>query len=76
MPGKVKAALLGAAVGGVIAVLVELLAVGLNDDETFFGSQQSWLILSIAVIAVAWTQIRAYDQKKGIYADRDDTKRP
>jgi hypothetical protein len=72
MPGKVKAALLGAAVGGVIAVVIELLAVGFNDEETFFGSQQSWIILGIAVVAVAWTQMRAYDQKTGIYANRED----
>lgn len=71
MPGKAKAALLGAAVGAVIAVVVELMAVMLN-DEPFFGTDQSWILLAVAVVAVAWVQVRAYDQKKGIYANRDD----
>lgn len=68
MPGKAKAALLGAVVGAIIVMFIELMAVFLN-DEAFFGSERSWLILAIAVVAFAWFQIRAYDQKKGIYAD-------
>ena len=71
MPGKAKAALLGAIVGGVIVMFIELMAVVIN-DETFFGSDRSWLILAIAVVAFAWVQVRAYDQKKGMYADRDE----
>lgn len=74
MPGKAKAALLGAIVGGVIAVLVELMAVAVN-DEPFFGSEQSWLILGVAVVAFAWAQMRAYDRKKGIYKDEPDDQR-
>lgn len=71
MPGKAKAALLGVLVGGIIVVLIELMAVVIN-DEVFFGSDRSWLILVVAVVAFSWVQIRAYDQKKGMYANRDD----
>lgn len=71
MPGKAKAALLGALVGGIIVVLIELMAVVIN-NEVFFGSDRSWLILVVAVVAFSWVQIRAYDQKKGMYANRDD----
>lgn len=71
MPGKTKAALLGAVVGAVVVAVIELLAV-IGSDETFFGTDRSWLILVIGVVAFAWFQVRAYDQKKGIYADRDD----
>ncbi|HEY4556610.1 MAG TPA: hypothetical protein VIG82_00295 [Enteractinococcus sp.] len=70
MPGKAKAALLGALFGGFVVVLVELMAVILN-DEAFFGTDRSWLLLGIGVIAFAWIQVRAYDQKKGMYADRE-----
>ena len=75
MPGKAKAALLGAVFGGVIVVFIELMAVVLN-DEAFFGSDRSWLILVIAVVAFAWVQVRAYDQKKGMYANRDEASDP
>lgn len=71
MPGKAKAALLGAVVGAVIVLFIEIMAVWLN-DEAFFGTERSWLILLIAVVVFAWFQVRAYDQKKGIYADRDE----
>lgn len=64
MPGKVKAALLGASIGAIIAVLIELIAVASN-DETFFGSEQSWIVLAVAVVAFTWTQLRAYDRKSG-----------
>lgn len=68
MPGKIKAALLGAIVGGVIAVVIEFVAVLVN-DERFFASEQSWLILGIAVVAFAWAQMRAFDRKTGIYKE-------
>ncbi|WP_022870905.1 hypothetical protein [Yaniella halotolerans] len=68
MPGKVKAALLGAAVGAVVVLIIELVAVFLN-DEAFFATERSWLILAVGIAAFAWFQVRAYDQKKGIYAD-------
>lgn len=71
MPGKLKAGLFGAIVGAVIVLFVELLAVTLN-DEVFFGSERSWLILAIAVVAFAWVQMRAFGQKKGMNADKDD----
>jgi len=71
MPGKAKAGLLGAVVGAVIVLVIELLAVALN-DEPFFGTERSWLILAVAVVAFAWVQMRAYDQKKGIWSDNDD----
>ncbi|GAA2042933.1 hypothetical protein GCM10009720_24570 [Yaniella flava] len=70
MPGKVKAAVLGAVVGVVIVVLIELMAVVLN-DEVFFGTDRSWITLAVAVVALMWVQMRAYDQKKGIWADKD-----
>lgn len=72
MPGKVKAAILGVVVGAVVVVFIELMAVVLN-DEAFFGTERSWLILAVAVVAFAWIQMRAYDRKIGIYADKDDT---
>lgn len=75
MPGKAKAALFGALIGAVIAVVIEAMAVAFN-NEAFFGSDQSWLILVIAVAVVAWSQIRAYDQKTGLYAERDDADDP
>src|SRR5699024_6211132 len=71
MPGRLKAGLLGAGLGAIIIVLVELLAVVVN-DEKFFGTQQSWIILAIAVIVCMWVQLRAYDQQKGRYASKDD----
>lgn len=71
MPGKVKAALLGAVVGAIVVLIIELIAVFLN-DEAFFATERSWLILLVGVVAFAWFQIRAYDQKKGIYADKDE----
>lgn len=71
MPGKAKAGLLGAVVGAAIVVVIELLAVVMN-DEPFFGTDRSWLILAIGVVAFAWVQMRAYDQKKGLWADKDD----
>lgn len=71
MPGKAKAGLLGAVIGAVIVLVIELLAMGLN-DEPFFGTERSWIILAIAVVAFAWVQMRAYDQKKGMWADKDD----
>lgn len=70
MPGKAKAALLGAVVGAVIVVFIELMAVALN-DEAFFGSERSWIILAVAVVAFMWVQMRAYDQKRGTWADKD-----
>lgn len=71
MPGRLKAGLLGAGIGAIIIVLVELLAVVLN-DEKFFGTQQSWVILAIGVIVCMWVQLRAYDKQKGSYANKDD----
>ncbi|HIW46241.1 MAG TPA: hypothetical protein H9884_04995 [Candidatus Yaniella excrementigallinarum] len=71
MPGRLKAGLLGAGLGAIIIVLVELLAVVVN-DEKFFGTQQSWIILAIGVIVCMWVQLRAYDQQKGRYASKDD----
>lgn len=71
MPGKVKAALFGALIGAVIAVVIEVMAVAFN-DETFFGSEQAWLILALAVAAFAWAQMRAYDRNKGTHKNQAD----
>lgn len=71
MPGKAKAGLLGAVVGAAIVLVIELIAVVMN-DEPFFGTDRSWLILAIGVVSFAWVQMRAYDQKKGMWADKDD----
>lgn len=70
MPGKVKATLLGALVGALVAVVVEVMAMVIN-DEAFFGSERSWIILVIAIVVFSWSQLRAYDQKIGLY--KDDT---
>jgi len=72
MPGKAKAAIIGALVGAAIATLIEMWA-ALANNEVFFGSEHSWWILGAAVLAGAWIQIRAYEQKKGMYADRPDS---
>jgi len=72
LSGRFKAGLLGAGIGAVLIVLVELLAVVLNGEQ-FFGSQQSWIILAIGVIVCVWVQLRAYDQQKGSYARKDGT---
>lgn len=71
MPGKAKAGLLGAIVGAVVVLFIELLAVVINDD-VFFGAERSWLMLVVVVAGFAWFQMRAYDQKKGMYGDKDD----
>lgn len=63
MHGKIKAALVGGAVGIIIVVIVELLAMLIN-DEAFFSSDRSWLILIFAVVLFAWSQMRAYDRKQ------------
>ena len=69
MHGKLKAALVGGMIGAIVVVIVEGLAVLIN-DEIFFGSDRSWLILLFAVVLFAWSQMRVYDRKHN-----DDTKR-
>ena len=71
MPGKTKAALLGALIGAVFAVGIEVTDVWLN-DEAFFGSAKSWLVLVFLVAVMTWSQRRAYEKRIGIYGDRDD----
>lgn len=75
MPGKTKAALFGALVGAVVAVVIEAMAVAGN-DEAFFGSTKSWVILVLLVVGMTWSQRRAYEKKTGIYGDRDDINDP
>lgn len=82
MHGKLKAALVGGMIGAIVVVIVELLAVLIN-DEAFFGSDRSWLILLFAVVLFAWSQMRAYDRKQNDAAKRngaqngpEDTHRP
>lgn len=62
MHGKIKAGLVGGAVGAIVVVIVEVLAMLIN-DEGFFSSDRSWLILFFAVVLFAWSQMRAYDRK-------------
>ena len=68
MHGKIQAALVGAGIGAIVVVIVELLAMWIN-DEAFFGSDRSWLILVFAVVLFAWSQMRAYDRKQRGNAD-------
>ena len=63
MHGKIKAALVGGMVGAIVVVVVEFFAMLIN-DEIFFGSERSWLILVFAVVLFAWSQMRAYDRKQ------------
>ncbi|GAA4473183.1 hypothetical protein GCM10023190_04840 [Enteractinococcus fodinae] len=70
MPGKAKAALFGALIGAVMAVVIEAFAAA-ESDETFFGSTQSWVVLVLLVVGLSWSQKRAYEKKSGIYGDRD-----
>lgn len=69
MSGKLKATLLGAIFGAVVAVIVEVFAVVVN-DETFFGTQRSWLTLAAVVVIFAWLQARAYNQRQSKQHDR------
>lgn len=71
MSGKLKAGLIGAAVGALIVVLIELLAVVFSDD-VFFGSERSWLILGLAVVLFAWSQVRAHDRRAQTQRDPED----
>ncbi len=78
MHGKIKAALVGGAIGAIVVVFVELLAVAIN-DEAFFSSDRSWLILIFAVVLFAWSQMRAYDRNQKRMHQRetpDDQQRP
>ena len=63
MPGKVKAALLGAVVGAVVVLIIELIAVFLN-DEAFFATERSWLILLVGVVAFAWFKYAPMTRKR------------
>lgn len=72
MHGKMKAALVGGMVGAIVVVVVELLAVLIN-NETFFGSERSWLMLLFAVVLFSWSQMRAYDRKQNDASTRHDT---
>ena len=69
MHGKLKAGLVAGMIGAIVVVVVEFIAVLIN-DEAFFGSVRSWLILLFAVVLFAWSQMRAYDRKQ-----HDATKR-